>query len=144
MRPHPRYAQTDPSRPSSWGTCERCGFIWQLRALSWQFEWAGLRLRNTKHLVCENCTDVPQRQLGAIILPPDPPAVLNARPEQYAIEEEVFREAIGGQQRYLMDGTPRVESNLQSGQAFGQALATDPSGVLAIVTESGQQIILDP
>lgn len=38
-------------------------------------------------LVCEICLDLPQRQLGTIILPPDPVAVKNARPEQYAIDE---------------------------------------------------------
>lgn len=32
--------------------------------------------------------DVPQRQLGVLIIPPDPPPIMNARPEQYAIDEQ--------------------------------------------------------
>jgi hypothetical protein len=70
---------------------------------------------NTRHLVCPNCTDEPQRQLGSVILPPDPVGLLNARPENYTNDEQTFRVEEDGTQRYQMDGTARVESNLQSG-----------------------------
>jgi len=41
-----------------------------------------------KHLLkCPYCLDEPQPQLRAIIIPPDPDPVYNARPEQYAIDE---------------------------------------------------------
>jgi hypothetical protein len=56
--------------------------------MKWQFEWRGTGLSNTRILVSEDELDVPQRQLGAIILPVDPPPVMNARPEPYAIDEE--------------------------------------------------------
>ena len=83
--------------------------------MQYQFEWRGTQLENTRHLVCNICLDVPQRQLGTVILPPDPLPLLNARPENYTIDEETFRELIGGKQRYLIGGVARVESNLQSG-----------------------------
>ena len=52
-----------------------------------QHEWAGTGLINTRILVSPDELDVPQRQLGAVILPPDPPPIMNARPENYAIDE---------------------------------------------------------
>lgn len=144
MRPHPRYAETDPSFPSGWGTCERCGFVWNLRRLDWQFEFRGTRLDNTRHLVCPHCLDEPQRQLGTIFIPPDPLPLLNARPENYTIDEQTFRVTQLGQQRYTMDGTPRIESNVQSGSGYSQGLATDKPGMLVITTDGGQQIIFNP
>lgn len=101
MRPHPRRALTDPSAPSAWATCGRCGFVTNLINLQWQFDFRGLQLQNLQILVCEDCLDLPQRQLGTIIIPPDPVGVKNARPEQYAIDEIWPRLTQGGQPRYL-------------------------------------------
>src|SRR5260370_22553299 len=85
MRRHPRRARVDPTNPQAWATDDRTGFVGNHRDLKWQFEWRGNRLENTRILVFE--PDEPQRQLGVIILPPDPPSIINARPEQYAIDE---------------------------------------------------------
>jgi len=83
--------------------------------MQWQFEWRGNRLVNTKILVFEDQLDTPQRQLGTIILPPDPPSILNARVEQYFIDEQTQRRLADGTLRLQMDGTVRIESNSQSG-----------------------------
>ena len=88
MRPHPRRARTDPSAPAAWGTDDRSGFIGNHRDLRWQMEWAGTKLINTHILVFEDEYDQPQRQLGTLVLPPDPPSIMNARPEQYSIDEQ--------------------------------------------------------
>lgn len=88
MRPHPRRARTDPRSPRAWGTSDRNGMIGNQENLVWQLEWAGLKLINTKVLVHPDEYDTPNRQLGSIIIPPDPPPVMNARPEQYAIDEQ--------------------------------------------------------
>lgn len=143
MRPHPRNAQTDPSAPRAWGTCQRCGFIWNLHTFNWQFEWRGTRLENTQVLVCDYCLDDPQRQLGTVILPPDPVGILNARPESYYTDEQTYRVTMSGVQRYQMDGVARIESNVQSGSTPYQALATEPYKQ-GIVTDSGQNIIFNP
>lgn len=87
MRPHPRRAETDPTAPRAWATCQRCGFVTNLYKLSWQFEWRGAQLQNTRITVCSDCLDIPQRQLGTIVLPPDPMPVMNARVEPYAVDE---------------------------------------------------------
>lgn len=102
MRPHPRGASTSPSSPEAWATCDRCGFVVNHRKLSWQFEWAGTRLTNLGVLVCDTCLDDPQRQLGTVILPPDPLPIMNARPEQYAMDEEPVSV------RYTINGRVRV------------------------------------
>src|SRR5271169_5877295 len=87
MRPHPKRTSTNVRSPRSWGTCDRSGFIANHENLVWQFDWRGTQLENLRILVAPDMLDEPQRQLGTIILPPDPVSILNARPEQYAMEE---------------------------------------------------------
>jgi hypothetical protein len=87
MRPHPKRTSTNTRSPRGWGTCDRSGFITNHEKLVWQFEWAGTQLINKRILVAPDMLDKPQRQLGTIILPPDPVSLLQARPEQYGMEE---------------------------------------------------------
>ncbi len=61
--------------------------IWNHPQLDWQREWAGLQIINKRTLVCPRCLDVPNEAIRTIILPPDPDPVLNARPEQYSVDE---------------------------------------------------------
>ena len=74
--------------------------------LQWQFEWQGTKLVNQRILVWEDEYDTPNRQLGTIILPPDPVSIVNARPEQYPIDElwplmQEIGDNRGGQPFYL-------------------------------------------
>jgi hypothetical protein len=115
MRPHPRYAETDPSAPRAWATCERTGFVTNAYRLQWQYEWRGTSLERTGHLIAEPYLDKPQRQLGAVILAPDPVGIMNARPENYTMDEQTFRVTETGIQRYQMNGIARIQSNVQSG-----------------------------
>jgi hypothetical protein len=119
MRPHPRRTSTDPTSPRGWGTCDRSGFIDNLEKLQWQYEWAGTQLINKRVLVTSDMLDTPQRQLGTIILPPDPLPLRNARPENYTVEEQTFRITESGQQRYTLTGQARLESNLQGAKNAG-------------------------
>lgn len=100
-RPHPKRARTDPSSPRAWARSDRNSMIYNLQDLRYQFQWRGTQLFNTGILVGPDEADIPQRQLGTIILPPDPVAVKNARPEQYTIDEIWPRLTQGGQPRYL-------------------------------------------
>lgn len=85
---HPKYSETDPDSPRAWGTCDRCGFVWPLYKLQWQFDYQGASvLQNLRILVCDPCYDVPQPQTSPYILPPDPLPVYNARPESYTLDE---------------------------------------------------------
>ena len=88
MRNHPKRAKVDPTWPRAWATSDRSGFIGNKADMAWQHEWAGLDLFNKRVLVHDDELDIPQRQLGVLILPPDPTPIRNARPENYVIDEE--------------------------------------------------------
>src|SRR5262249_27433478 len=84
----------DPTNPSGAGQCDRCGFWYNLRDLTWQYEWGGVNLYNKRILVCttgNRCYDKPQEQLRTIILPPDPPPLRNPRVPDYDYEEQTVR-----------------------------------------------------
>ena len=87
MRPHPRRARTNSTSPEAWGTDQKSGFVGNQRNLCWQMEWAGTQLINTRILCYADQLDIPQRQLGTIILPPDPVSIPYAMPEPYPIDE---------------------------------------------------------
>lgn len=74
------HAHVSPSSPEAFGECQRCGFIYKLSDLKYQFEYRGKELVNTQLKVCPKCMDIPAPFLRAIVLPPDPPPVIEARP----------------------------------------------------------------
>jgi hypothetical protein len=88
MRKHPKRAQVDPQHPQGWATSDRNGHIGNLAKMRWQFEWQGSRVINRRILVHEDELDVPQRQLGTLVIPADPIPLINARPENYSIDEQ--------------------------------------------------------
>lgn len=102
MRPHPRRAGTDPNAPRAWGTSDRNGHIGNLADMQWQWDWAGPQLVNKGLVVHADELDEPQRQLGSVILPPDPEPIMNARPEPYLIDE------VPVSTRATMDGRTRI------------------------------------
>lgn len=81
-RPH-GHASVNPTAPSAWGRCDRCGFIYNHKSLQFQFDYRGPRLTNLRILVCQTCYDKPQPQLKPIMVTQDPLPVINARPEDY-------------------------------------------------------------
>jgi hypothetical protein len=84
----PKNAEVDAENPQAWATCDRCGFVWNLNKLTWQYDYRGTsQLQNLRILVCPPCYDVPSPQMQPYILPPDPMPVMNARPEPYALDE---------------------------------------------------------
>jgi hypothetical protein len=102
-RAHGR-AQVSPSKPKAFGVCDRCGFLYNLRDLSFQFDYAGIGLLNYRILVCEPCYDTPQQQKRPVILPADPLPVANARVESYEQNETNWRTTQGtGDNAYLQD-----------------------------------------
>jgi hypothetical protein len=121
MRRHPKHARTDPTSPRGWATDDRSGFVTNLENMEWQYEWRGLALVNTRVLSFAPYIDEPQRQLGSVILPPDPPGLLNARPEAYPSDEKWPRLLQNGAPRYLQtqNGTLQAQSrSLQYSKYF--------------------------
>ena len=90
MRPHGR-ARVSSRNPNAFGICDRCGFLYNHNQLSWQFDWRGASLMNTRILVCNECLDVPQTQLRAIVVPADPVPILNPRVQDYNTAESDYR-----------------------------------------------------
>jgi hypothetical protein len=118
-RPHPKLSRTDPTSPRAWATSDRSGFIGNQENLIWQTEWQGTRIVNLRFLVYSNEFDQPQRQLGTIILPPDPVSIMNARIEPYAVEEQTYLIAQNGQQLFAQNGTALLADNLQGATNAG-------------------------
>lgn len=81
-------ATVNPSNPEAFGVCDRCGFWYNHKQLSWQFDWRGNQLTNLRILVCDICLDKPFEHYRPIVVPPDPPPIMNARPEQFLIDEQ--------------------------------------------------------
>lgn len=92
-RPQSKYVRVSPQNPEGAGQCDRCGRWFNLRSMTFQYEWSGTHLYNTGKFVCTQggCLDVPQEQFRTIILPPDPPPLLNARVPNFDYEEQTAR-----------------------------------------------------
>lgn len=91
MEPAGKYVRVSPSNPEAFGICDLCGLRFNHIDLRWNFEWAGQQLWNTRSLRCWRCVDVPNETLRAIVLPPDPLPIINARIENFAYEEQTVR-----------------------------------------------------
>lgn len=91
-RPHGR-ARVNARSPRAAAICDRTGFLLNHEDLVWQYEWSGTRLQNLRLLVGKRYLDVPQRQLGAKSLPPDPIPIWNARPEPFTFTGYSYQES---------------------------------------------------
>lgn len=103
---HPKNAEVDPDNPRAWGTCDRCGFVFQLHRLQFQYAYQGTNIPvSTNFLVCDTgCLDPLNPQDMPYILPPDPVPVFNARPEPYALDETSYLSTQDGDVLTTQDG----------------------------------------
>ena len=88
-------ARISASNPQAAAVCDRCGVIHNHVDLKWQFDFAGTGIINKRLLVCSTCDDVPQNQLKALVIPPDPVPVLNPRPFNFEATRTDKRITIG-------------------------------------------------
>lgn len=105
-------ARVNPNHPVSFAVCDRCSFWYSITDLSWQFQYAGPSLQNLHLLVCRDCLDIPQPQLKPRILPPDPMPTLNARPENFLIDDYNERVTEDADRRITEDSEQRVTENI--------------------------------
>ncbi len=96
MRKHPRRIWVDPTDPQPWGTSDQNGMIGPRPKMAYQREWSGNKVVDLNMLVHPDELDVPNRQLGNLMLSPDPPPKRNARPENYIIDEASYLSAEDG------------------------------------------------
>jgi len=84
-------ARTSSKNPQAHAICDRCGFRYNFVNLQWQYDWRGATIQNIRVLVCTPCLDTPQEQLRAIVVPADPTPIINARPEDYQLDETDYQ-----------------------------------------------------
>lgn len=78
-------ARTSASNPQAHAICDRCGIRYNHVDLSFQFDWAGAAMMKKNILVCRRCMDKAQPQLRSVVLPGDPPPILNPRLDIYSV-----------------------------------------------------------
>jgi len=86
MRPHGR-AHIDPRSPRALAICDRCQEMVNHGALRWQMRWRGPAMQSIRLLVCPACYDTPNEQERTFVLPIDPDTIRDARPENYARDD---------------------------------------------------------
>ena len=84
-------ARTNARSPSAFAVCQRCGIWHNAVDLRFQYEWRGTSLQNIYLKVCNECYDVPQEQLRAIVVPADPTPITWALVEPFIQDETNFR-----------------------------------------------------
>lgn len=134
----PKSAEVDPDNPRAWGTCDRCGRIFNLHRLQFQYSYQGSTTpQNTGFLVCdEGCLDVLNPQDMPYILPPDPMPVYNARPEPYTLDETSYLTTQDDDTITTQDDEPIITAIPNPGQvaatAHLQTIILAPSGSVAV------------
>lgn len=83
-----KYYEVNPDDPRATGICDRTGFRFNLHKLQWQYAYQGSPIpQNTRFLIAPQYIDPLNPQFMAYILPDDPPPILNARTENYVVDE---------------------------------------------------------
>ena len=122
--PRPKYAKVNELNPEAWAQCDRCGGWFNRSDLVYQYQWGGMQLYSTGALVCTvgpRCYDTPNEQLRTIIIPPDPPPIVNARVPNFDYEEQTVNfyqfgnNQQGGNQSPPWGAGPQLEKCNQAG-----------------------------
>lgn len=130
--PQTRRFRTNPTNPEAAGICERCGFMYSLADLVFQYEWTGATLTNLGKRVCVRCLDEPQQQNRPKFVPPDPVPVNQPRSPFWA-EQQGFTPSIPVYQLFIPPSSPSVTP--------GQLdVVTNPGGD-QVVTQGGLDIV---
>ncbi len=110
-RPQPKYASRDAKR-GAWTTCDDCGFIWNQSDMAFQYDYVGGPIpEDMGWLRCPRCITPLTYQRKLLVIPPDPPPLMNTRPEPYAVEETSWLTTMDGEVYGTSGGDPYVTSN---------------------------------
>jgi len=120
-------ARTSSRNPQAHAICDRCGFRYNFVDLQWQYDWRGATLQNLRILVCTPCLDMPQEQLRAIVVPADPTPIIQARPENYALDSTDYQTTSAPTVTNPTTGIP-IPSTTNLVTQDGQQLTTQPYG----------------
>jgi len=150
-RPH-GHAFANPSAPSAWGRCDRCGFIYNHKTLKFQFDYRGPQLQNLRFLVCDKCYDKPQAQLKPILTTQDPIPVLNARPDSYDLYNTNNISISAPTVTDFWTGIPipsTIDIITEDGvsvttQTAGRPIGLDQSAVMPLINNKTYRVTLNP
>jgi hypothetical protein len=120
--------------------------------LQWQFDYAGAGLINKRILVCNDCNDVPQAQLRAIVLPADPVPIQNPRVQDYAAAETDYITTNAPTVYDPVTGIPipsttnLLAQNNQNftSQPIGQPVGLDQNAVMPLYGQDAYRVNLNP
>lgn len=98
----------DGNAPTAAGECDRCGFVYALNELQWQYDWAGASIIRLNLRVCPTCMDPLTPAHKTTFVGPDPLPVQDARPIIDVNFETDYRSTDGGDTRTTDNGNTRV------------------------------------
>lgn len=138
-------ASVSASNPRAFGRCSRCSFWYNHDQLQWQWQYAGTGLQNLYILVCRECLDVPNAQLRAISLPPDPVPIQFPQTEPYlydsttadglGIETQdnglIVRQPVGSPEGLEQYAISPMGVNPSTGQYQAYGVDLDPLSVIS-------------
>ncbi len=73
-------ARVSASDPQAFGICDCCGWLYSLKDLRYQYQFAGQQVINLHYRVCKPCYDIPSHRNNPYAIPPDPVPVADPRP----------------------------------------------------------------
>ena len=106
-------ARTSARNPRAHAICDRCGFRFNHADLHWQHDWRGATIQNLRLLVCQNCLDLHQEQLRAVVIPADPTPIMNARVQDFSAASSDYRAASVGTVIDPVTGIPMPSTTLR-------------------------------
>lgn len=118
-------ARTNATNPQAHAICDRCGFRYNRVDLNWQYDWRGASLQNVRILVCRTCTDTPQEQLRAIVVPADPVPIDQPRTQDFAQAETNYQ---------TISAPPTIDP----------VTGIPIPGTTTLVTEDGKNLLTQP
>lgn len=86
--PHNLRAPVSIDKPEPVGISDRSGKMYFLRDMVWQYQWNGNALVRQNILVGYDEVDKPSEFLRTPILGPEPAPLPDARPTQYAVQNQ--------------------------------------------------------
>ena len=121
-------ARISSRNPQAAAVCDRCGLVYNHVDLRKQPFWAGAAEVTKNILVCSACFDAPQQNgRRAIVLPQDPPPVINPRVQDYVTASGNIRQVSGYNTTDARTGIP----------VPGGALRDTQSGALRTTQQTG-------
>ena len=110
-------ARISSRNPQAAAVCDRCGFVYNHVDLKQQPFWAGAALVTKNVLVCSSCYDAPQQNgRRAVVLPQDPPPIINPRVQDYTAASLDIRQASGYNTVNALTGIPVPDGPMRETQ----------------------------